>query len=565
MKRIALAVLVALTALVFSDSAHAVGNYSAPLSQPSTNSYFKVYPLNDRASVEMWTTMDGDGWQALHTAKLNLDGTLGADTVLENLPLTSYRIVGWKNWALLPDGRLAVAWSSISYVSNAWVSRTNIAFTADGEHWTAPVQVFGDVSITDEGLCEMWTCGLQWPHLAIDSKGSLGIATQEANSQSLYLFKTSRDGVNWSTASTVRLGATSNSTLWDLAAVPGGGFLAVYESANQSDYSKYDLYTTRFNSVSKTWSLPTARFEMSNYLYEPQLVQTGPSQLSLIVGEHATSQPITIKRSAYDSTTDSFPQAAETLATAPDSWLNMYNNQQFDTRGNLSAYAISITSNGARVSRNRLFIFRDGALQPVVELPNTSDQATHIIGVHINSDGSVSVAWSGDSTEPTMAKYKDGIQVSTETIPIGMSAGNPNSVMTPSGNLFLVMDYWDSGIQQQVNKSITLESATAPSASSAITFTGKAKRGSKLTAKIPTFASAVTGVGVSKVQWYACAVSIPVATNAVPQTCVAIKKATAKAFKVTAKQKKTFLTVAVSNRNSYGITTSVAKSSTKVK
>jgi hypothetical protein len=97
------------------------------------------------------------------------------------------------------------------------------------------------------------------------------------------------------------------------------------------------------------------------------------------------------------------------------------------------------------------------------------------------------------------------------------------------------------------------------------TFKGKAKPGSKLTASVPTFTNALTGVGVSKLQWYACSVSIPVATDSVPQTCVAIKKATAKTFKVTAKQKKKFITLAVSNRNSYGITTSVAKSSTKVK
>ena len=548
--------------------AQAAGAYSPVTDQTSARSYFKVYPLNDTASVEMWTTMDGDGWQVLHTAKMNADGTFSPDKVLESLPRTTYRIQPGKNWAVLLDGTLAVTWATISYdnVLNGWRSVINVAYTSDGENWSIPVQPFDPVFITDQGLCEMWLCGYQWPHLDVDASGRIAIGTLVIDTASKVLLKTSRDGVTWSSSASIPMPSGSRPNLWDLKAAPGGGFVAIFSRADSDLPDFTALYSTYLSAgVNSSWSSPAFKASFRYGLAGPQLVQTGTNQLSLVVFSSDGSFEVETARLLFDPVLGIFPGRFETLDTVPNSYVNAQNNLATASSGKVFAYATAVSANGAQFSRLRLMVFKDGVAQPIVNLPNSTDQNTQIMGVHMNGNGSISVAWSGYLTPPTLATYKDGVLVSSETIPMGMTAGNSNAVFSKGGNLFTVLDYWDSGLQQQINKSIVYQGATLPQASKVPAILGKAKVGSTLKTALPTFTSPVTGIGITKVQWYSCSVAIPTATNSIPQTCVPITGATKKTTKLTSKLKKKFVTVVISNQNSLGTTTLVAKSSGKVK
>jgi hypothetical protein len=566
MKRILALTMALFMSLLAVNPSLASGTYTVPLVNDASSANFKIYPLTDFASVEMWTTSDGSGNQVLHSVRLNLDGTVDVNvTDLDATANTRFSPAGYRNYALMPDGTLAVAWATRTRNGDFYTSRVKIAYTKNGVDWSIPIEpVSSTLGMYSD--CDDRACGYQWPHLTIDKLGRLVLGAIDVASTSRIVLKTSLDGVIWSSESLIDLGTNHLTNFWDLQALPSGGALAIYSNQASWNTEFLDYHTTRLGSgLNASWSFPTSKVAVKAGYVDVQLVPTGNGKLAWL--HHFKGHgDATIEYWVYDEVNDLFsPRTGGQLSELPDSFPNPYNNLIYDQRGDMVAVAMSVAANGAQYSLNRLYVFKNGVAQPEILLPNSSDQNTQIIGVHINADFSVSVAWSGFQTAPKLAKYKDGLQQSIEDIPISMAGGNPNAVFTPSGNLFLVMDYWDVGLQSEVNKSIVYQGASAPTASGPVTISGKAKVGVKLKSALPTFTNQVTGVGVSKVQWYSCASAILAPQNSVPQNCVPIPTATNGSFKVTKKQKNKFLSVSVTNGNAFGSVTLIAKSTSRVK
>jgi hypothetical protein len=159
-----------------------------------------------------------------------------------------------------------------------------------------------------------------------------------------------------------------------------------------------------------------------------------------------------------------------------------------------------------------------------------------------------------------MVSVSKGNVATTTAIPIDMPAGFAVGAVSPNGNVFLQLN----SPQITTAKTIAYTGAEKPQASGTLTVKGIAKTGAKLSASAIKF-SGRSGFGVTSHKWYACTAAVPAASVAVPNTCKPIAKASASKYKVTAKQKGKFITVAIANTNAVGTTTLVAPVTKKSK
>jgi hypothetical protein len=552
-------ILIAIFALVAGTisaaPANATGSYSAPSAFDANINVAGIFPANDQYSTMVWESSDNSvGY--LKAARLNLDGTVDHITVLDSGPNASYSLGKLPDAGLPSAGVKALAWikrlhvSGSSFQTSGIVSSVYASFSDDGSDWSPAVQVFEDITYlhNDPNCQNAYFCGYMPLNVAVDKRGAVAISVGIASdAPATVRVKTSFDGATWS-SSTV-LPSTGNQTyVSSLIGLDEGGFLIALAS---SDGSTNVIYTSRTSSqLSGTWTRPVEVARGSFDFYSARLAKISPSNYSLLFFSNSNTDTI-LARKSYNAGTRVWSEN-EILLSIPNTFLSS-SSVGIASNGNRSAIVLAAGIFGQGAAKLEQINFIGNVAQPAAQLDELATQSIDLFGLRVNNDNTVSFGYSGQFQAAKMVNVSTGNVATTSTIPIDMPAGFGFGAVSPNGNLFLQLN----SPQITTAKTIAYTGAEKPQASGNLTVKGIAKKGAKLSASAVSFAGK-SGFGVTTYQWYACSAAVPTGTLAVPITCIPITKATAAQFKVAAKQKGKFITVAITNTNAVGTTTLVA-------
>lgn len=542
------------------QAANADSLYSTPASSAASSWETALIPINDQASLLVWTTYD-NGSTALKSARLAIDGTVSEPIIIDQGADTTFAIQSKTGWTQLPDGTIALSWVSSVHTqaSGVFVKTVKVAYTSDGQEWTQAVSPFESVS-TPDASCEYGACSYQSARLTSDKFGTLAVAVQSLPaglySDSVLLLKTSTNGTSWSSA-TAFSKQVNSLEIRALSALPSGGFVAVWSEYFNQGLSMYAVRTV--GATLSSWTRPSLLDTVPGWGGASLLLQTGPKSLGLFFNSEVNNDFTTLYRKDFNEVTKTWgPKQEVTVVTR--SFLNYsgmignYNNGVTTLMATYGIYAQGTTLIRA------LYIV-NGITQPVIErtLEGGQDSTPLVIGAR--ADGSIYLGWAGQSAAPHLSIYRDGAEVSGEDIPTGLTRAYGLAALSPSGNIFFHFNHYSPS---QVYLTMTYRGALAPTATGTPLIKGTSKVGKKLVATLPVFSSP-SGIGISTMQWYSCNAPITVIHTSIPAGCLPITKANTATFKLTTKQKKKYLGFAVTNTNPVGAATIFGKTTARIK
>ena len=551
-------IVLALAGLFVPQSASAAPVFS-PKATIANNSVRGAHAvLDDNRMLSVWFDQDDNG-SYLRSAILKSDGTWGstAAVVTKSRDFTFIEPTD-RGITVAPDGTIALAWSEIQFGNQGQLgsSRVYVSYSQDGLEWSAPMLVIGPKSLPDSFMCAMEReCGFGQPNLTMDRFGTLGLIVPDGDYNAGFelLASSTRDGANW--ASTVVLDtSTSPMGSVELQPSPQGGFLAMWGAYSDNWYLKY---STMSGTILNFWKVSKS-LGLYDSLGQMKLAQTDPSHFSAFVFTQTNSIPIFHQR-VFNVTTGLWGVDSP-LHTFSAGWPD--GDIQFATGKNgHSVVGFSAVGNGVQHGEAFLIELVNSVPQTPKNIITTdTEQSMKVDTLHINADDSTTVVVSGLNAIPRLLTVKNGEVAETTNVPVTGTnqiwAAEVHS--SPNGNVFMLFG------EQIGYEGMVYLGATAPVPTSVLRLSGVAAVGKQLSGLIPTFGG-VSSVGVNTIQWYACATAVTAPQTSIPAGCVAIAKATAAKFKVSAKQKKKFLGVAVTNQNSIGTTTLFSATTKKVK
>jgi hypothetical protein len=189
------------------------------------------------------------------------------------------------------------------------------------------------------------------------------------------------------------------------------------------------------------------------------------------------------------------------------------------------------------------------------------------MSISLEKDNSFTVTAVDEQTGKAWLFETNTLGETTKTEIPAVASGDINLILSsknPNGDLvFYTQGFWADQNTNWHGISVA-NRASAPVALERAAITGVAKKGKKLTAYDLNFGS-VTGVGDNKYQWYSCKKQVKTVPLTLPTTCKPIAKATKRVLTVTAKLKKAYVLVKVSNTNALGTSQVFSVSTSAVK
>lgn len=550
------AIAIALTGLSQVAPASADGQFSATATMDYQRDVSAVIPVSDQSAVMIWRNYASDG--SLHAGRINLDGTLDQDTTLD--PAGSGVSLGMRSkgaWAVLADGTIAVTWTRVKHTNDLFTSENLVAFSSDGIQWSQPVSPFETLNYSLNDCDFMFQCGYREAQISGDGLGNMAIATLVGDGSSYkYVIRTSANGVAWSSATNFSPVSNGLSPL-GIAGLPTGGFISGWSEWNGSNSTVYGVRTA--SSTNSSWTRPTVIEASTDYVNNVIFVQTSPISVGLVFASELSNESSTVYLKNFNAVTKTWETKVtlQTLSRAFAGWGNMigsYSNGRAAVLYSLGIY-------GEGTSKVYLTEVQAGSA-PTTKLVETSNsQDTSPLLVSPRADGSTYVGWAGQGIHPFMATVKAGNVSTPISIPNGFERAYGQAAVSPSGNIFFEFDHFNPA---EVRVTMAYRGAEQPVIASNPAIRGISAVGKKLTIKVPAFLSP-SGVGTTTLQWLSCSAPIAGIQSTVPVTCAPISKATTATFKVSGKQKKKYLALAITNINAVGTTTVVTKTTGKTK
>jgi hypothetical protein len=553
-KLISAIIVLALSTFGFSAAspAQAAGTFTAPVTVPDGTPIGISIPMSDSTVINLWLESDENGGY-IKSVLLKSDGTITEPSVVVAASTSTslgYYFRDNGEWLITKDGTVALAW--VETENNT--SYAYIAFTKDGIEWSVPTQIFTPRQVTSNSMaCMMQGCGYKINKLSIDSRGTFAVLASFFNyPTSTLLASTSVDGMNWGAVSTLESGSNLNSyRAPTIAALPGGGFAAVW---NIGTSLKYSILVPTFPSY---WQRSKV-IETVNGLNDDLIfTQTDPTHFSLFFAP-AGNTP-TLKQQLFDLTSKTWGTSS-TIITTPAGWYS--SSIKFSMGKNWhGAIAFGTALDGVLESYAHLVEFTNSVPSPQQLLKTGTEQTMDVTALRVNFDDSITMVTRGDKRRANIITWKAGVQLGDVEIPTTVNTDIYNMMVavSPSGNIFI-----NSGSGSASYEGIVYRAASAPIPVGTLKLTGLAKTGQTVTSKIPTF-TGVSNIGTTRIQWYSCTTKVAIVQATIPVTCALIAKATALKFKVTTKQKNKYLGVAVSNTNAVGTATLFSTLATKAK
>ena len=557
-KLVSATIVFALTSLGLSSvsPAQAAAAFSPSVSVPSNAYRGSVIPFSDEASLLVWIDGDDNG-RYLRSGLLHRDGTFDSQTtIFQGSTSTQIYENPTGSWAVLPDGTVAYTWS---YAVTDWGTQTNtsylnVAYTQDGKEWSAPIQVFQPKVITDGGPdCYFRGCGFTDSRIAYDANGTLAIAAQYVTRTTREVIaSTSLDGVNWNSGSQLFVGGAVQYPV--LKALPNGGFILVWQFHDGNNWNIQYSTTGKINFWTRAKTLGAGVIER-----EPVLGQTSATELSMFT--ITADNVIPILHQQVFNFVDRTWGASNAILTMPTGWTS--GDPVFSLGKNWhSAVAVSNTGNGTNTGYAGMVEMRNSVPQlPKTIATTTAEPSMAVPALRVNSDDSITALIKGTDVPSKILTISSGEIISSTEVPLNAKSQvwAMTATVSPNGNIFLV-----AGTGGGIYEGMAYVGASKPQAAGALKVAGTAKNGKQLVATLPTFSS-VSDIGVTTMQWYACASKVTVVQITIPAGCVPIPKAVTAKFKVTAKQKNKFLALAVTNTNRVGTTILFSPTTAKAK
>lgn len=556
------AIGLAFVALNLAAPAQAAGTYSPVVTIPQGMYNGNLIPLDDTKSIAIWpVTVDGS--TSIKTGLLNSDGTFTNESTL--MPsISGARVTVSNSHLTTADGVTAVVWTvtttSQSGNNTSYNSDIFLAFTEDGIDWSAPVQALPTKSVVGGFDCMMFgDCGYSLPKIAVDRRGVLALAVSvKFGSTKALLVSTSLDGVNWSSATQLEPESGFYTNRSALSAMSTGGFIVAWEFSNaDGDLIKY---STLGGGTLNVWQKAKSLGDAGGINDEFMIHQTDATHMSLF---YTTGQNmlVTVNQRIYNIANKTWSANAVILTAGQQGWLGARFNQFSVGKDWHSALAIGVVRNGEQHAYAYLLEFHGSTPGLPMLLKTVDQQSMGIYGLKVNYDDSITVLASGLNRPLNIMQVKNGTLVSDENVPNtpAQQIWALDAAVSPNGNIAIATTT-NSGVYE----GITYLAATKPVPTGTLKANGAAKVGKLLTATLPQFGG-VSQIGTTTIQWYTCATAVTTLQTSVPAGCTPITGATAAKFKVTAKQKKKYLAVAVTNANAVGQTTVFSTTTAKAK
>jgi hypothetical protein len=519
----------------------------------SKHAYGHLVALNDARAISIWEEQDDNG-RYLKSGVLNSNGTFDNVNLITSEARNTYFSAGQNLGSLVtPEGALVIAWTKFDSDSSSVL----MAGTSDGESWSNPVEVFADTPISGGSMCMMMECGFSNPLLAVDKTGLIALSVvfkADYGNQTQFL-KTSIGGNSWSPSTVISNGNNFIGETRTLEALPNGGIMSTWtEFGNNDPVIKYMTVTGgAVNFWTRPKTLGTGNFpNIKNYL-----VQTDPTHMSLFFGIYRNSD-LSIEMQKYNVNTGIWSTPVAVI-TAPNGYI--YDSMRVDSNSSyVTTVAVGVSTNGTPEAKAYQVSITNSipGQQSIVET-NNLNQALAVEAVHTNEDGSSYLLVNGQtSTIAKVLHVVSGVSASSQSLTglTGTTYGS-KAVVSKNGTFFALTN---NGTDIQA---VAYFTASIPVATGTLSISGLSKIGKTLSAKMPAFGG-VSGPGKVTVQWYACSAKIVGIPTSIPVGCVAIAKATSSKFKVTSKQKKKYLAIAVTSSNKIGATTLIKATSGKV-
>jgi len=548
--------------LVGFSAANAVDSspYSAANPASVGNSDLILINLNDTATLAVWSE-SADSVVSVKSGVMGMDGVIANIQTLTSDSSTSYRIQTKDAWTKLPDGTVALSWVKTVYGSNysTITKSVEVTYTSDGIDWTQPVSPFEAITFNAVD-CDYGSCGFSSARLTSDGIGNMAIAVEYLSpgptSSASALVKTSSNGTTWSSPSTFTK-QVNYLSIQSIKGLPAGGFLLTWVDGSGSTSRIFAVRT--IGATISSWTRPSQIEMVDGYGYGGLLVQTSSETMGLFFAREINNDYTTLYRKDFNFVTKSWGPLVE-LTVATRSFLNyggLIGNYSHGVATILSSFGVY----GESTTLLRGFVIVNGITQPTIERTEAGGQDTVPLVASARADGSVYFGWTGQFAHPYLAVYKAGSQIGGEEIPLGLSRAFGSAAVSPNGNIYF---YFYHFAPADVRLSMTFRGAIAPTPTGTLLLKGSAKVGSKLSAILPVFTSP-SGVGTTKMQWYSCNAPITVIQTSIPAGCLPITKANTVTFKLTTKQKKKYLGLAVTNTNPVGAVTIFGKTTARIK
>ena len=556
-----LTLLLVLVGVTIPQAASAADKFS-PKATPPANAYRGAQvSLDDSRMLSVWFDQDDNG-SYLRSGILKSDGTwTGQTEVVTKSRNYNFMDPNKGSLAIGPDGTVAFVWSLMELPnqsnSNVGSSTLYVSYTQDGLDWSSPMAVMGPAPLGNSFMCMMEReCGFRNPVVSFDRFGTIAIVATTGDYDSGYeiVATSTRDGANWASKVVLDSMPAHSFNVVQLETLPQGGFFAAWMAYTDNWYMRY---STMSGSILNYWKSKKV-VGMYDSPGGMEFGQTDPTHLSAFIYTQTNNIPVLHQR-IYDEVAGTWGTDA-VLHTFPAGWPT--NAIQFSLGKNWhSAVGIAAVGNGVQHGDAYLIELINSVPQvPKLVATTEAEQAMNVESVRVNDDDSVTMVISGLNAIPRVITAKAGVLTENLNIPVTGTTQiwAVEAVSSKNGNIFMLFG------EQFGYEAMVYLGASAPVPTSTLRLTGTAVTGKQLTALVPTF-SGVSGIGKTTIQWYSCTTAVATPQIAVPAGCLPIAKATAAKFKVTTKQKKKFIAVAVVNQNEIGTTTLFSVTSKKAK
>lgn len=536
---------VAVLALVASSGltntfANAAGTTSSTII-PAQSQVLEVIPVDDSASIVLWASFEPNAVNRLYAARLELDGSMGAPSVLDS----GFNVTFWQarqpdikhNYLKLPNGRMVVAWAKSDYGVDGEFDNSSISYatTLNGSEWSTKFNAITGFSCEIYGTWINAPCGFQNVEIALSHSKLVIFGDYRdlytPNASPKVYVASSSDYTTWSTAEVFAPAQIPALSMNGLVTLANGDLLVTFRSTDL----KY--FATRQDS-SDLWSVPvdlrqTGRTLLN--LHEP-LIQTGPNEYTQFIVN--SNLRLTLSRYIASTGTWSLPEDPAPSLDNPCDY----------------AEASANGSHVAVVCGSYVYEKTNGSWRSAEKLRHPGVSAK-TMGVFVNADQSVSVVYADSAATFACLTLKNLTQTSMSSSSL-TSDFAPLYSVSPSGNFF--------GVNSQGTKSYTFRNYAPPIPSRSVSIAGTAKVGKALSLSVPTFTSPV-GVGVTKIAWYWCENPVNAAAVQLPQDCWKIRNASGSKLTISSLYKGSYLIAGVSNENSAGKTLLFSQSTSVVK
>ena len=515
----------------------------------------RMIPMDDGRSLLIWR--DGAGINKLVSSVVNLDGTIEpAVNIYAPSSTSPVELAATDAWTKLPDGSIALTWVTRVEGPYSIDTQVMVAISDDGSEWNAPVVVSTsaiDTRFNDKPDCPR--CGHANSQIASDGFGRLALQfsyDSGARTDWGQGLTTSINGKDW-TPITWATGHSFDIEGGTIIGLPSGGFIGSWIANWGGQFM--NRYAVRMNgSITSTWQITFVIAHQNQLNYGGQLLLTSPTEVALVYVDGNNTSRYAVDARRYSITTKKWAPEQRLIVSGAADYLNGDVATSVASDGTVSAALVVEQSTGDTLHVNSFKGSRVGTDSTVLTQTATGMVVHKLIP---NPSGSVSIVYSSGTAGVRI--YTPGDSTGNLDVPFDSGiAGEVQVAVAASGTAFMGANV------NNVAKVVTVERSAAPLAAAAPSVTGVAKTGVTLKSAAVVFNS-ISGTGLNSIQWYACSAAVPANTTVVPSTCVAIAKATAPNFKVTAKQKGKFITVAVTNTNQVGAATVLAPSLTKAK